>query len=109
MSQCRNRSCLYYGCRTETCDYLLITGERRGCPVEDCARYVPNASVRRLVDYYSGKGKLSEQDRRLLDLYEQGLSDREIARRAERSCNLVWHWRSKMGLLPNFGRRDDED
>lgn len=40
---CKKTDCKY-GSRTSglhVCDYMLITGKRRGCPVEDCKRYEP--------------------------------------------------------------------
>lgn len=41
---CEKKDCVY---RSEncgwlvTCDYLLMTGELRGCPIEDCDKYTP--------------------------------------------------------------------
>lgn len=42
-------SCNWYGGRyTHTCDYFLLTGQRRGCPAGDkCTRYKPRATTRR--------------------------------------------------------------
>lgn len=40
MSKCRHkRSCPYYCVHTESCDYLLITGNRRPVPAEECKGY----------------------------------------------------------------------
>ena len=45
----RCKGCDYYGgCYTETCDFFLLTGERRGCPPGDkCERYKPRTTTRR--------------------------------------------------------------
>jgi DNA-binding CsgD family transcriptional regulator len=106
-SKCRG--CLYYGHRTDTCDFYLITGERRGCPVEGCTRYVPGKSVARLAKFFAGTGDLPEADRRMLELYEQGLSDKEIAASIGRSRQLVGHWRRKMGLPSQLELSEEED
>lgn len=41
---CRREDCIY---RSEncgwfvSCDYLLMTGDVRGCPIENCTKYTP--------------------------------------------------------------------
>ena len=51
----RCKGCDYYGgCYTETCDFFLLTGERRGCPPGDkCERYKPRTHRRtpKYTDY----------------------------------------------------------
>lgn len=42
-SLCKRKECKYR-MKTSgmyTCDYMLITGHRRGCPVENCNKYDP--------------------------------------------------------------------
>lgn len=37
---CKREGCKYRADNTlHSCDYMLITGHRRGCPVEGCIRY----------------------------------------------------------------------
>lgn len=81
------RSCLYHGSRTDTCDYYLMTGQRRGCPVTDCIRYVGMSQADE-----------SEIGKEFSALYEQGCSDSEISRMTGRSRWVVARWREKMGL-----------
>lgn len=88
---------------------MLITSERRGCPVKDCTKYIPGKAVARLARFYAGVGELSEQDRKLLELYDQGLSDSEMARQVNRSRCLIQHWRAKIGLPSNFSKEDDDE
>ena len=39
---CKHRDCVYMAKQTlRTCDYMLITGHMRGCPVKDCDKYRP--------------------------------------------------------------------
>lgn len=97
MSATKCRGCFYFGYRTRTCDYILLTGQRRGCPVDACDKRVPNKSVQALVKFYDG-GELPEKDRLLLQLYEQGLNDSQIAELVGESRKLVCRWRLKMGL-----------
>ena len=37
--QCVRKSCAYHSKSVGSCDYLLITGRRRGCSIEDCDKY----------------------------------------------------------------------
>ena len=37
---CHKFGCVFYAPRTMSCDYMLITGKRRGCPAtDDCEKY----------------------------------------------------------------------
>ncbi|MDR1328954.1 MAG: hypothetical protein LBK23_05070 [Oscillospiraceae bacterium] len=40
---CRRADCLYYGKSTRTCDYRLRMAEARGCDIDGCVRYYPEA------------------------------------------------------------------
>ena len=93
------RSCLYYAAYTDTCDYMLVTHERRGCPAGDeCVRYRPSVGATTLADYYVGRAKLSDRDRMLLELYEKGCSDTQIEKATGIPRTSVSHWRARMGL-----------
>ena len=100
----RCKACLYY-CSCDghyilpTCDYFLKTGERRGCPAgDDCDKFLPSEECVRFTDAAVGIVKLPIKKQFLLDLYEQGLSDSEISRRAKCSRRTVAAWRKKCGL-----------
>lgn len=41
MIQAKCKKCKYYAKVTMTCDYLLRTGVRRGCPTKKCTRFEP--------------------------------------------------------------------
>lgn len=92
------KRCLYHTERDDLCNYILITGHRRGCSVENCDKFVENACGRAVTDHYAGASSLSATDRMLLDLYESGLSDRQIGELSGFSRHIIRHWRNKMGL-----------
>lgn len=92
------RTCLYRSARTDTCDYILIVGHSRGCPVKGCTKYVATENAKRLCDYYAGVRDLPESDKELLDLYEQGFTDSEIGQLTGKGRMVIAHWRQKMGL-----------
>lgn len=37
IKDCKHPDCYYHG--GKTCDYCLVTGHRRGCPISKCKRY----------------------------------------------------------------------
>lgn len=44
--KCKRLDCVYLGYGGDpTCDYLLRTGKRRGCPVENCIKYTPRGTI----------------------------------------------------------------
>ena len=58
---CRKcRSCKYHGYLSAShliyCDYLSITGHKRGCLPEDCTKFEPIRSIRRRNKSISLKG-----------------------------------------------------
>ncbi len=72
--RCGHRDCCYYAPRTDSCDYLLIEFEPRGCPpTADCPRYAPSRRLRE-----EGSDALAARIQAYLDM---GLSTRQIARR----------------------------
>ena len=42
-----------------------------------------------------------EEEKKRLDLYNQGMSDAEIAKRVYVEKNVIQHWRTRRGLPPN--------
>lgn len=72
--RCGHTDCRYYTPCTDSCDYLLIEYERRGCPPEsDCARYTPVLGPRA-----GAEGDLAACIQACTDM---GWSVRRIARR----------------------------
>ena len=104
---CKRTSCAFYGTNTHTCDYILITGQRRGCPGGRlCERYKPLNARKRKVPQLPSTFK---KDRSGLytafeTMYEEGFSDREIAEALGVSRDTVSSWRRKE-RLPNQATR----
>lgn len=50
MYKCKHKDCFYrrVDCSgpASSCNYLLITGEPRGCPADACTRYKPRGKHR---------------------------------------------------------------
>ena len=92
------RSCLFYGRRSQSCDYMLITHKRRGCSVKDCDKYLPSRGAKDLYDHYAGVSNLSQEDKKLLLLYDEGLNDVEIAKRLGKPKGTVTYRRERLGL-----------
>ena len=100
----RCKACLYY-CNCDghyiypTCDYMLTTGKRRGCPAGDeCDKFIPSEECIKLSGVYSGVVRLPIKEPLLFDLYEQGLTDREIAIAVGTTLKVARGWRRKNGL-----------
>ena len=54
--RCGHTDCCYYMPRTDSCDYLLIEYEPRGCPPDPgCARYAPVGGLRAGMGYVGAK------------------------------------------------------
>lgn len=51
------KTCIYRG-YPNGCDFILATGERRGCPASECTRYVKGKKIKlpdRVVQGNGGK------------------------------------------------------
>lgn len=66
--------------------------------MESCDKYASSERARKLSKYFAGLGGIRPSDEELIKLYDQGLSDTEIAAALGRSRTLVAHWRRKFGL-----------
>lgn len=90
--QCR-RNCDYYAITTGTCDYILITGRRRGCPCgKDCIRY-RNSGVKR--------GGAAFNNDLAYNLWKQKKKQGEIAEILGVSVSTVSQWMRREKLKPN--------
>lgn len=105
---CNRNDCAFKGTNTDTCDYLLITGKRRGCPAGPlCLRYKPVTAKERKVPQLPSTFK---KDRSGLytafqSLYEEGYSDQEIAAALGVSRDTVTRWRRSERLPSRETRR----
>lgn len=100
----RNEACLgciYFSVTTLTCDYILMTDNRRPCPPgKGCtARSAP------IKKKLTASGKL-DRDAMVRALYKDGANDREIADLLGYSVDAVFRWRKRHGYESNYkGRR----
>lgn len=104
---CKRTSCAYFGTNTHTCDYILITGKRRGCPAGPlCEKYKSLNARHRKVPQLPSTFK---KDRSGLftafeTMYEEGFSDMQIAEALGVCRDTVSSWRRKE-RLPNQATR----
>lgn len=107
------------GCRYAmadgVCDYLCQAGHSRGCdPGPDCTKYEPSEGYqpktvrppqpRHEVEGYTHRPTARqslENDRKALELYQQGATDPEIARATGWAKSTVGKWRRDSGLACN--------
>lgn len=105
---CNRNDCAFKGTNTDTCDYILVTGKRRGCPAGPlCLRYKPVTAKERKVPQLPSTFK---KDRSGLytafqSLYEEGYSDQEIAAVLGVSKETVARWRRSERLPSRETRR----
>ena len=105
---CNRNDCAFRGTNTDTCDYILVTGKRRGCPAGPlCIRYKPVTARERKVPQLPSTFK---KDRSGLftafgSLYEEGYSDREIADIMGVGKETVARWRRGERLPSRETRR----
>ena len=105
---CNRNDCAFKGTNTDTCDYILVTGKRRGCPAGPlCLRYKPVTAKERKVPQLPSTFK---KDRSGLfvafqSLYEEGYSDQEIAAALGVSKETVARWRCSERLPSRETRR----
>ena len=105
---CNRNDCAYKGTNTDTCDYILVTGKRRGCPAGPlCLRYKPVTVKERKIPQLPSTFK---KDRSGLfvafqSLYEEGYSDQEIASALGVSKEIVARWRRSERLPSRETRR----
>ena len=105
---CKRNDCAFKGTNTDTCDYLLITGKRRGCPAGPlCLRYKPVTAKERKVPQLPSTFK---KDRAGLyvafqSLYEGGYADQENAGTMGVGKEPVARWRRGERLPSRETRR----
>lgn len=81
-------SCIYYGKSTCTCDYILIVGHPRPCPAgAGCTARILKKDVKKKMGKPRWDTALGKQ------MWEQGMSDAEIARHFHIAANTVTHQR----------------
>lgn len=99
----RCRKCQYRSTYTDTCDFLIITGRSRGCPVEACTHFAPRQReiVRTSHQPRTISRKQALRREQMQKLYDLGLSDGDIAGRVGVCKTTVFKWRHSVGLPPN--------
>lgn len=106
---CKHFECVYYAPKTETCDYLIITGNRRGCSVENCDKCTSDPS--------DVKPLLKDKRLRYIDLdaihrlekaYSPNKTVSQMAREARVTNNFVLLWGKQVHpeAKTQFFRRD---
>lgn len=100
----RCKTCLYY-CDTvnhfvyPTCDYILRTGHMRGCPAGDeCTKYFSRKDSVKLANPTGAATFIAATEQDLRKMYEQGMTDTEIAEAVESVPRAITRWRRKNGL-----------
>lgn len=95
----RCQKCYFYGHRTDTCDYILVTGHRRGCPPDRCIRFEPSGGRDRRRPALTAKQLNRLRQMKLL--HGRGLTDPQIAELVGVHQQTVFMWRKKNGLPAN--------
>lgn len=91
--------CRFWGRSTNTCDYILVMDQSRGCPVgKGCKRMEP------VIEQNNKRIKWDED--KAWKLWEQGKCDAEIAREVGISSWTIGYWRKNRNLAPNVVRRE---
>lgn len=85
------------------CDYLSVTGHRRPCPPgEDCTARKEGDLTKKGSAFMKRREWDTDKARAL---YDQKLSDAEIAGRVGTTASAVAFWRRGLGLPANPGQR----
>lgn len=110
MTKCKP-DCFYYCKSTDSCDFYLITGERRGCSYNNCTRYLKKHRDRTALQDYNMKktAQWSEKFTRMRTLYEEGKYDNDIAEMIGCHVLTVKRWRNREGLISQTARQKLND
>lgn len=98
--------CYYYSGETQSCDFLLRTGMRRGCaPGYNCKRFKdgvytgPRPLEKEKPAKPSAKAvKIREREAKCNQLWLEGMTDAQIAEELHCGVETVRQWRKKVGL-----------
>ena len=95
---CKHYGCEYYCPKSNTCDYMLITGERRGCPpTDDCNKYCTDpAEVKAVVAGYIPRIVDWEAIHNMERVYVADMETKELARQAKVSVTEALFWTRKV-------------
>ncbi len=99
--------CYYCDSCVGSCDYILVTGKRRGCSPKNCNKFEPKSELGRRSEIALPGGRPDVKRKRVAmkALYDQGLHDRLIAEKIGCSKALVVQWRQNAGLPPVCRKR----
>lgn len=106
MMKCK-KGCIYYGKSTDSCDYYLITGVRRGCDPNECTRYTKGQKTNTALQDFNLKrtAQWNVKFKHMRILYNNGKYDKEIAEMIGCSVNTVKLWRKREGLISQKDRQ----
>ena len=106
-------TCYYCDKLHGICDYILITGKRRGCPVDDCDKYVSVKEVgkdkKRKDAHHQYFVETVMRDKAIKECYYQGLTDEEIAFRVGSYPDVIAKWRWSNCMEANRHRMEGDD
>lgn len=114
--KCR-KDCYYYGRNTDSCDFYLVTGVRRGCDPDDCNRYkngkrkavLPENFVKEINKASKKKKSVSKYASmydQMYALWLEGKSDGQIASEIGCSKKTAQLWRNR-NCLPTQKQRKE--
>lgn len=106
MLMCK-KGCIYYGKGTDSCDFYLITGIRRGCDPNECTRYTKGEKKNTALQDFNLKRsqKWDVKFDIMKKLYLAGKYDKEIAEELKCAVNTVKLWRKRNGLVSQTDRQ----
>ena len=94
---CKHFDCLYFSPQTETCDYILITGESRKCRSDKCDKYTIDPKE---INAASKGYKPRTVDRaalaRLDKAYSKDKTMEDMAKESGVNLDLVSMWARKV-------------
>lgn len=98
------RGCIYRAAPTSgyICDYAVITGRSRGCPIKGCTRKETRGKRPAGSEFTLSRSRIDETKARAL--YESGKTDGEIAQELGVTASGVQYWRKRRGLPAKISR-----
>lgn len=96
---CKHYECLYYVPDTESCDYLIISGRRRGClPTDDCIRLCTNPKdmVIARPRFYHPRVVHKDQIERMAKEYQDGMDTKTLSEKAKVPQVEAYRWMCKV-------------
>ena len=96
---CKHYECQYYTPETETCDYYIITGKRRGCPPTDsCDKLCTSPADMEILRkrFYTPREVNHEGIRRMEQVYLPNMKTKTLSELAQVSQKEALDWTRKV-------------